>query len=112
MRFRAPRFLTAFSLLAFLALPAWAHTDSATLAVSSPTTIAGTHLKPGTYKLEVEPNQTQLKIVNTDSDKTVGQVPCQWFVLKKAPRATQVMVNSNTVTEIDFGGKTEAIRIG
>lgn len=41
MHIRAKKCLTALALMAFFALPVWAHTDSAKLTVVSPTTIAG-----------------------------------------------------------------------
>jgi hypothetical protein len=95
MRIHAKYYLTAFSLVAFLALPVWAHTDSAQLTVTNPTTIAGKQLQPGTYKLEVDPNQRQLKVVNTSSHKTVAEVPCQWVPLKNSPLNTEVLLNKN-----------------
>jgi hypothetical protein len=111
MRIRVKHYLTALSLVAFLALPALARTDSATLSVMNPTTIAGKQLQPGNYKLEIQPNQTQLKIVNTDTDRTVAEVPCRWIQIKNAPNTTQVVLDKNQVTEIDFGRKTQAVRI-
>jgi hypothetical protein len=112
MRIHAKRFLTALSLTAFMALPVWAHTDSAQLTVTNPTAIAGRQLKPGTYKLEVQPDQSQLKIINSYSDKTVAEVPCHWITLKSAPNNTEVLLNKDTVTQINFGGKTQAVKVG
>lgn len=112
MRIRARYYITALSLAAFCALPVWAHTDSAQLTVTSPTTIAGQQLKPGNYKLEVQPNQRQLKVVDTDRDKTIAEVPCQWIQLKNAPDNTEVVMNKDQVTEIEFSGKTQAVKVG
>lgn len=112
MHIRAKQCLTALSLMAFFALPVWAHTDSAKLSVLTPTTIAGTELKPGTYNLEVQPNATTMKVVNTQTYKTVAQVPVHWIQVKKAPSSTQIILNQNQVNEIEFGGKTQAVRIG
>jgi hypothetical protein len=112
MRTHAKHYLTALSLVAFLALPVWAHTDSAQLTVINPTTIAGKQLKPGTYKLEVQPDQKELKVVNTESYKTVAEVPCHWVNLKNAPNNTEVMLRKNKITEVDFSGKMQAIRVG
>jgi hypothetical protein len=111
MRNHVKRYFTALSLMAFLALPVWAHTDSATLTVTNPTIIAGKNLKPGTYKLEVQPNQTQLKVVNTQSDRTVAEVPCQWVSLKNSPTNTEVLLNKNKVTEIEFSGHMQAVKV-
>jgi hypothetical protein len=111
MRTYAKRYLTALSLMAFIALPVWARTDSATLTVTNPTTIAGKNLEPGTYRLEVHPNQTQLKVVNTQSDRTVAEVPCQWVPLKNSPTNTEVLLNKNKVTEIEFSGNMQAVKV-
>lgn len=112
MHFRAKHCLTALSILAFLALPVWAHTDSAQLTVINPSTIAGQQLKPGTYKLEVQPNGTQMKIVDTQSSRTVAEVPVHWITVKRAPNSTEVILSNNNVNEIEFSGKTQAIQIG
>lgn len=111
MRIRAKHCLTTLSLMAFCALPVWAHTDSASLMVMNPTMIAGQELKPGTYKLEVQPNQTQMKVVDTHTSKTVAEVPVHWIQVK-APSNTQVILNKNEVSEVEFGGKTQAVRVG
>lgn len=111
MRIRAKNCLTALSLVALMALPVWAHTDSAELTVVNPTTIAGNQLKPGTYKLEVQPNQMQMKVVNTETDRTVAKVPVHWVEVKK-PDNTQVILSKNQVQEVEFGGKTQAVRVG
>ncbi len=112
MRIRAKHYLIALSLLAFTALPVWAHTDTAELTVLHPATIAGKTLKPGTYKLEVQPNQTQMKIVNTESYKTVADVPVHWVQVQKAPDNTEVILSQHHVSEVEFSGKTQAVRIG
>jgi Protein of unknown function (DUF2911) len=112
MRSHAKRYLTVFAVAAFLALPGWARSDSATLTITNPATIAGKQLQPGTYKLEVQPGQTHVKVVDTSSNKDVAEVSCQWIQLKNAPNSTEVTVNDNQVTEIEFRGKTKAVKIG
>jgi len=111
MHIRPKHCFTAFALLA-LALPVWARTDTAHLTVTQPTTIGTTQLKSGDYKIEVSPNATQLKVVDTDTGKTVAEVPCHWIQLQKKPNTTEVVTNNNQVTEIDFGGKTQAVKVG
>jgi hypothetical protein len=112
MRIHLKHYLTALSLIAFLALPVWAHTDSAQLTVLNEATIGGTQLKPGTYKLEVKPNETQMKVVDTSTDRTVAQVPVHWVRVNNPPANTQVLLNKHQVQEIEFSGKTQAVRIG
>lgn len=112
MHFRAKHCLITLCVVAFLALPVWAHTDSAQLTVLNPTMIAGQQLKPGTYKLQVQPNNTEMKVVDTKSSKTVADVPVHWIMVKKAPASTEVIMTSNHVSEVEFSGKTQAIHIG
>lgn len=110
MQIRAKHYGIALALFV-LAAPVWAHTDSAQLTVSEPATIGGTHLKAGDYSLQVKNNETQLKVIDTATNKTVAEVPVQWIQLQQKPNTTQVLVNDNQVTEIDFGGKTQAVKI-
>lgn len=112
MHTRVKQWLTALAIVAFFALPVWAHTDSAELTVLNPTTIAGQQLKPGTYKLEVQSNNNEMKVVNTQSSRTVTEVPVHWITIKKAPNNTEVILSKNHVSEIEFGGKTQAVRVG
>jgi hypothetical protein len=94
-----------------LALPVWARTDSADLTVIQPTTIGTTQLKPGDYKVEVADNATQLRVVDQQNGKTVAEVPCQWIQLQKKPTQSEVVTNNNQVIEVDFGGKTQAVKV-
>ncbi|HKS68338.1 MAG TPA: hypothetical protein VJR26_13945 [Candidatus Acidoferrales bacterium] len=110
MQIYARHYLTALCLAVVMALPVCARTDSAEVSVTNPTTIAGKQLNPGTYRLEVEPGQKQLKVIDTSSDRTVAEVPCQWIQLKTAPNGTEVIVSDNQVKEIDFKGKTRAVK--
>jgi hypothetical protein len=112
MRIHVNHYLTVLSLIAFLALPVWAHTDSAQLTVLNATTIGGRQLKPGTYKLEVKPDQTQMKVVNTSTHRTVAEVPVHWVHVNNPPDYTQVILNKHQVQEVVFSGKTQAVRIG
>jgi hypothetical protein len=113
MRIHAKHHLTALSLAALVAFPVWAraHGDSAEVTVESPTTIAGKQLKPGTYKLQVEPDKNHVKVVDTLSGKSVAEVPCQLIQLKSPSNTTEVIVSNNQVTQIDFRNKTQAIKL-
>lgn len=111
MHIRAKQGLMAVATL-MLAFPVWARTNKAQLTVTQSTTIAGKELKPGNYNLEVKENDTQLKVIDADNGKVVAQVPVQWITLKDKANTSAVIVNENQVTEVDFGGKTQAIRVG
>lgn len=111
MHIRARQGLIAVATLV-LAFPVWARGNKAQLTVTQSTTIGSTQLKPGNYNLEVKENDTQLKITDANNGKVIAQVPVQWITLKDKPSTTSVVVNENQVTEVDFGGKTQAIRVG
>jgi hypothetical protein len=110
MRIQARYYVTALALFG-LALPVWAHTDTAHLSVTDPTMIGGTQLKAGDYRLEIKDNQTQMTVVDTTTGKTVAEVPCHWIQLPNKPDATDVVMRQNQVTEVDFGGKTQAVQV-
>jgi hypothetical protein len=109
MRIRAEHILTGLGLgFLFLALPVWAHTESTQIEISSPTVIAGTQLKPGDYELRVKDGAPEASIVQ--DGKVVAEVPCQWIQLPKKAESSQVLLSNDKITEIDFGGKTEALQ--
>lgn len=97
--------------LCAMALPLWAHTDSATISVTQRTTIEGTQLKPGTYQIKIPQNGDQMKVVTAEG-KVVAQVPCHWVTLKEKPSDTEVVFQRNRITEVEFGGKTQAAKVG
>jgi hypothetical protein len=105
-------YLGAALALSMFAVPVWAHADTAQLTVLEKAEIGATELKPGTYKLEVADNGTQVKVVDGDTGKTVAEVPCHWVTLNRKPGNTEVLMNNDRVTEIDFHGNTQAVRVG
>jgi len=108
MRPKAIQFVSVLSLLA-LALPVWAHTDSATIHSDGNVTIGGTELKPGDYQLKVEDNAKDLRV--TRYGKLVAQVPVHWIQLPKKAEDTEVDLTKNQVTEVDFSGSTQAVQV-
>jgi hypothetical protein len=105
MRFR---FLQGFAILAVLALsaPVWARTKSVDLHLTDTTTIGTTKLQPGEYQLKVEEGGNQVTVVRRG--KIVAEVPCHWVQLQSKPSQSQVLFTSNQITEVDFGGDTQA----
>lgn len=71
--------------------------------------IGQTQLKPGDYDLKVKPNASQLEV--TKDGKVVVEIPVTWIQLQKTPGNTQVILNNNRVVEVDFGGKTQAVKV-
>jgi hypothetical protein len=108
MRLKSIQILAAFTLLT-LAAPVWAHTRTAIAQISEPTTIGSTQLKPGEYQLRVEDNANQLQIVQ--HGKVVAVVPVQWVQLQQKPSSTEVLLDGNKITEVEFGGNTQAVQI-
>jgi len=84
-----------------------AHMYTITWTVSQPTTIGTMEIKPGDYELRVEEGQSQLEVVS--HGKMVAQVPCHWIQLPSKAVVSEVEVDSNKVTGVEFGGKTAAL---
>jgi len=41
----------------------------------------------------------------------VAQVPVQWVQLSDKPAVTAVVMDNDKIVEVDFGGKTAAVKI-
>jgi hypothetical protein len=108
MRLHAKQFLGGLALLA-LSVPVWAHTDSVAFYSDGSATIAGTQLKQGDYQLKVKDNATELQV--TQSGKVVATIPVQWVQLPNKPETTEVVTDNDKIVEVDFGGKTQAVKI-
>ncbi len=106
MHIRAKHYLAGVAVV-FLALPLWSHTESAQVDIDHPVTISGTQLQPGQYELRVKDYANQAVV--TKDGNVVAQVPCHWIQLPKEPQYSQVMFTKNQITEVDFGGKTQAV---
>jgi len=101
------RKLLGLSLL-LAAAPVWAaHTNSVSWTVYKDTSLGTTEIKPGNYELRVEDGQAQLDVFS--HGKMIAQVPCHWIQLPSKAAASQVEVDDNKVTQIEFGGKTAAL---
>jgi hypothetical protein len=106
MRLNRKSLSTLALLLAALPLSA-AHMYMVTWSVSRPTTIGNAEIKPGDYELRVEEGQSQLQVVS--HGKMVAEVPCHWIQLPSKTTASEVEVDSDKVTAVEFGGKTAAL---
>ena len=108
MGLKSNRLLITLALLA-MAAPVWAHTRTATAYLIDTTTIGATTLKPGEYQFKVEESATQLQVMQ--DNKVVARVPVQWVQLPNKATGTQVVLNNKQITEVDFGGSTQAVQI-
>jgi hypothetical protein len=100
------------SLLAAIAfaIPAWAsHKMSTRLTLDNPAKIGNTTLKPGSYRLVVNSGQNDVRVMH--HGRLLATVPGQWVNLKNKSPYTDVVINKNQVKEIDFSGKTQAVRV-
>ncbi|MGB8540541.1 MAG: hypothetical protein WCD49_02785 [Candidatus Acidiferrales bacterium] len=108
MRLKMNQLLCAIALLT-LAAPVWARTHSTTAYSDGTTTIGGTQLKAGDYELKVDDNATQLQV--KQDGKIVAHIPVQWIQLPNKVKITEVRLDNNQITEVQFGGETQAVQI-
>lgn len=78
-----------------------------TWTVSQPTMLAGSEIKPGNYIIQAEEGQSTVQVIS--HGKMLMEVPAHWIQLPSKAAASQVEVDSNKVTSIEFGGKTAAL---
>ena len=108
MRLNSKKYLAAFA-FSLITLPVWAaHADSVSWAPTQPVTIGSTQVKPGNYQLRAEEGQSQLQVMQ--GGKVVATVPCHWTQLPNKAANTEIKVDNNQVTEVDFAGRTESIQ--
>ena len=101
--------ISAIAVLA-LASTSWAaHRDTTQWTVNDTSTIGSSTIRPGEYQIRAEEGANQLDVVKEGT--VVATVPCHWIHLDQKSEFTEVMTNSNNVSEIHFAGRTEAIKI-
>jgi hypothetical protein len=113
MRIHANKFLGGLAVLA-MALPLWAgtssHNDSTAFDVTQTATVGQTQLAPGHYTLQANEASNELNI--RQNGKMVASVRCHWVQLPQKAHDSEVLANNNHVTEVDFRGRTEALKVG
>ncbi|HEV2617590.1 MAG TPA: hypothetical protein VGU63_13375 [Candidatus Acidoferrales bacterium] len=108
MRIRLSPCLAALAVAA-IACPVWAHAQSAPLTISQPATIGNTSLQPGNYVLTADTDMHEV-MVKRDG-KVIATVPAKEVTLNKKPEYTAVLFNGRQIQEIQFEGKTEAVKV-
>lgn len=91
------------------AIPVWGHGLSATVNLENPATIGSTTLKPGNYRVVVDGKTNEVQVVQ--DGHVLATVPGRWVSLKNKAPYTAVILSKNQIQEIDFSGKTQAIRV-
>jgi archaeosine-15-forming tRNA-guanine transglycosylase len=72
-----------------------------------PATFGGTELKAGEYSVTV--NDTHAKFLK--NGKVIAEASVQWKDESAKPKSTAVVVDSNQIKEIHFGGKMKYVEI-
>jgi hypothetical protein len=93
-----------------IAIPVWAaHTDSTQYTITTQTQIGSATLSPGDYVLRAQEGSNQLQIVR--EGKVISEVTCRWEQLPQKAQETEVLSANNSVQEIHFSGRNEAVKI-
>jgi len=108
MRTRLSPSLAALAVVAF-AIPVWAHSESTPLTLSQPATIGTISLQPGQYTLSADTDMNQV-MVKRDG-KVIATVPGKEVTLNRKPEYSAVLFNNRQIQEIQFEGKTEAVKV-
>lgn len=109
MRMRLSSCLATLAVVAF-AVPVWAHSKSTPLTLSQPATIGTVSLKPGNYTLTADTQMNEIMVKQQDG-KVIATVPGREVTLKRKPEYTAVLFNHRQIQEIQFEGKTEAVKV-
>ena len=89
----------------------------ANLTLNNPTSINGTKLKPGDYKLEWEGSGPSVEVSIVQGKKIVTKVPAKIVDLDKAPSNDAALLKQNsdgstTLSGARFQGKKFALELG
>ena len=102
------RYLSVFAFF-LLTSPVWgAHIDSMSWQPTEPTTIGSAQVMPGNYQLRAEEGESELEVIQ--DGKVMTKVPCRWTQLPNKAADSEVQTDNNQVTQVQFGGRSEAIQ--
>jgi hypothetical protein len=104
-----PIFLAILALSA-MSVSVWAKNDSgesitASIKLTSTTSVGGTKLEPGDYKVIVDGNKAKFEKGN----KSVAEVPCTVKDLAFKVNTTSFVLDHDQLAEIQVAGKSKAI---
>lgn len=99
----------AFLAVLFLSCPVWANSESTPLYLSQPATIGNTTLKPGQYRLIANLSAGQVRVER--KGKVIGTFAGKPVTLQTKSEETAIVFNGRRISEIQFTGKTEALKL-
>jgi hypothetical protein len=91
-----------------VAAPGRVRTNTITMDIVHPMTIAGTTLPPGSYEFHVKAGDNQVEILKNDN--LVARVQGEWVELDSKAEQSQILSTNNVIQEIDVQGDREALR--
>ena len=91
--------------------------NRANFTFNSPTTVNGTKLKAGDYKLEWDGTGSEVQVSFIQGKKVVAKVPAKLVDLNSNSQNDAAVVNSNsdgttTLTALRFAGKKYSLELG
>jgi len=116
MKFATVSKSVVMGLALLLASSAFAATK-ANLTLNHPTTVNGTQLKPGEYKLEWDGSGPSVEVSIMQGKNVVAKVPAKVVDLSNNAQNDAAVVKNNddgttTLTEARFAGKKFALQLG
>lgn len=112
MRFHRKHFVGIAIVLA-MAVPVLAglssRTESTAYNAMHTVMVGKTQLQPGHYKFEARESGKHLEI--RENGRMLASVPCTWIRLSHKPAYSEVISKGNRVVEVDFQGRTKALKV-
>ncbi|HEV2523292.1 MAG TPA: hypothetical protein VGT24_13005 [Candidatus Acidoferrales bacterium] len=107
---RAFPFLLAILALSAMSVSVWAKNDSsdsvtASVKFTAPTTVGGTKLAPGDYKVTADTSKAKFQ----QGSKVVAEVPCTLKDFSGKINQTTFVIDHDQLTEIQVAGKSKSI---
>jgi hypothetical protein len=109
VRSRAFYFVSVLCLLAISA-PSWAKYLSSKFEFAHLTKIAGTNLKPGTYRFVANVSTGETNVLR--NGKVVVHVKGQWVDLKEKSTYNEVLSTGHDIQEVRFAGRNRTLKFG
>jgi hypothetical protein len=81
-----------------------------TLNLTDETTVNGTLIRPGQYRLVIKIKDNQLLVEKMDN-KVIAESPIQWKRLDARARSTTLYFDSGALTEVRIGGTHDAVNL-